>query len=84
VMSWSRGSELIGRYMVNTTQPRPHGLTHITALAFSHVQEEGERPLLLTADKEGGVKTWTVRQSKKSEQGAFRGRLPPITTHLTR
>ena len=64
-----KGARLSDRYMVNTTQPRPHGLNRITALAFSHVEKEGERPLLLTADESGGVKTWMIRQSRKSEHG---------------
>lgn len=58
-----------GRYMVNTTQPRPHGLEKITALQFSKVEKEGERPYLVSADAKGGVKMWSVKQSKKSEHG---------------
>jgi NET1-associated nuclear protein 1 (U3 small nucleolar RNA-associated protein 17) len=57
------------RYVVNTQYPRPHGVVPVTSLAFSGASEGGARPVLLTAAQDGGVKTWHVRQTKKSEHG---------------
>lgn len=66
---FNSGIVLMSRYSVNTQYPRPHGVVSVNNLVFSTTDDA--YPLLLTTAKDGSVKTWHVRQAKKTEHGGF-------------
>nr|XP_018263992.1 uncharacterized protein I303_03870 [Kwoniella dejecticola CBS 10117]OBR86150.1 hypothetical protein I303_03870 [Kwoniella dejecticola CBS 10117] len=65
------------RYSVNTQFPRAHGLSPLTSVVFSPIQQGSDtsssessfaHPCLLTASADGVAKIWQIRQSKVSQQ----------------